>query len=76
MSKPLDAWALKEKLTMEAYEEFWDAIWDLDEQYGLPLTNNEPRIKDGRQLHEIAEFGMDVLEIAAKVINALKADVL
>jgi hypothetical protein len=35
---------------------FLQGIFDLEKTFGLPLTNNEPRMQDGRQLHDVGDF--------------------
>lgn len=69
ISVPADPSSLTEWLTPEALEVFWERIFDLDVDYALPLTNNEPRYQNGRQIYHIADFGSDVLAMFAKVLN-------
>ncbi len=66
---PATAESLREWMTTEAVDVFWERIWDLDGNYDLPLTNNTPRIQDGVQLYAAVNFGMDVLALFAKVLN-------
>lgn len=47
--------------------------FDLAERYDLPLTNNEPRVQDGQQLHHIADFAADIERAVEQEVMAAVA---
>lgn len=44
-------------------------VFDACEKYDLPLTNNEPRIQDGVQLHHIGDFTGDLLAVVRRALT-------
>jgi len=59
-------------LPTEDFQRFWDDVWSLVEDFGLPLADDEPHMEGNIQFYPIDQFGIRVLDIMAALLRGHK----
>lgn len=63
-------------LTNEQHDLINEWVFDMCEEYDLPLTNNEPRAQNGVQLRHIGEFTGDLMDLVKGIKAAARREAL